>query len=110
MHILELEDIVSLLRSEVERAGSQAAWSKKTGINRTLLNGVLNRRRPPTSPIIMKALKLRLVFVFKSELAHSKQPTTGFRRPHRPPSSHRLTAVRRTGEIGLPHGRVRPFA
>jgi hypothetical protein len=77
MRILEIEDVISLLRSEVKRAGSQVAWSKKNGINRTLLNGVLNHRRPPTTRIA-KALKLRLVFVFKSELPQSKSPTPDF--------------------------------
>lgn len=46
--ILELDDVVALLRQEVEKAGGQTVWSKKTDTNRTLLNRVLRGRRPPT--------------------------------------------------------------
>jgi hypothetical protein len=31
MSFLDLKDVIRLLRSEVERAGGQAAWAKKTG-------------------------------------------------------------------------------
>ena len=62
MRVFELEDVILLLRSEVERAGSQMAWAKKTGINRTTINMVLNDRKLPTKKII-RALKLRMVFV-----------------------------------------------
>ena len=33
MRILEQKDIVQLLRSEVEKAGSQIAWAKKHGVD-----------------------------------------------------------------------------
>jgi hypothetical protein len=36
MRVFELEDVIDLLRAEVVRAGGQVAWSKKTGINRTI--------------------------------------------------------------------------
>jgi DNA-binding phage protein len=71
MHFLDLKDVTCLLRSEVERAGSQAAWAKKTGIHRTVINTVLNGRQPPTKKII-RALKLRTVFVPKRKSSHSK--------------------------------------
>lgn len=64
MSFLDLKDVISLLRSEVERAGGQAAWAKKTGINRSIINVALNDKRPPTKNII-RALKLRTVFVPK---------------------------------------------
>jgi len=60
MRIFEFEDVVLLLRSKIERAGSQSAWAKKTGVNRTTLNMVLHGR-PPTKAIL-RALKLRVVF------------------------------------------------
>ena len=62
MQVLELEDVIRLLRSEVERSGGQVAWCKKTRVNRTVLNRVLNGRYPPTLTII-RALQLRPVFV-----------------------------------------------
>ena len=66
MRVFELEDVIDLLRAEVVRAGGQVAWSKKTGINRTRLNRVLNGHVPPTKTML-KALKLHTVFVSKSE-------------------------------------------
>ena len=71
MRVFELEDVIDLLRAEVVRAGGQVAWSKKTGINRTRLNRVLNGHVPPTKTML-KALKLRTVFVSKSEPSISK--------------------------------------
>jgi DNA-binding phage protein len=66
MRILESKDVIDLLRSEVRRAGGQAAWASKTGNNRIVVNKVLNGKTPPTKKII-KALKLRTVFVSESE-------------------------------------------
>jgi DNA-binding phage protein len=72
MHFLDLEDVIRLLHSEVKRAGGQAAWAKKTGINRTMINKTLNNGRLPTKSII-RALKLRMVFVRKQKSSRSKQ-------------------------------------
>ena len=71
MSFLDLKDVIRLLRSEVERAGGQAAWAKKTGTNRTVINRVLNDRQSPTKKII-SALKLRMVFVPYPKLPQSK--------------------------------------
>ena len=62
MRILERKDIVQLLRSEVEEAGGQVAWAKKHGLDRTIVNKVMHRARPPTEGII-RALGLRIVVV-----------------------------------------------
>jgi DNA-binding phage protein len=78
---LELKDVVRLLRSEVERAGGQTAWAKKTGINRTVINKVLNDLEPPTKSIV-RALRLRMVFVPKRKSPHSKLLTNN---PSQPP-------------------------
>jgi DNA-binding phage protein len=59
---LEREDLVTLLREGVDKAGGQVAWSKKTGVNRSNLNRVLKGHRPPPETILV-ALKLRLVYV-----------------------------------------------
>jgi DNA-binding phage protein len=66
MRILELKDVVSLLRAEVRRAGGVSAWSKKTGVHRTIASKVLNNLSPPTKTVI-KALKLRTVFVISKD-------------------------------------------
>jgi DNA-binding phage protein len=66
MKVLETEDVVRLLRSEVGRAGGQAAWANQNGVSRTVLNKVLNERGSPTKSII-RALKLRIVFVSEFE-------------------------------------------
>jgi DNA-binding phage protein len=71
MLILDVEDVVRLLRSEVKRAGGQAAWASKTGLNRIVVNKVLNGKTSPTKKII-KALKLRVVFVSELNLPPSK--------------------------------------
>jgi DNA-binding phage protein len=71
MRVFEFENVILLLRSEVEQAGNQGAWSKKTGVNRATLNNVLNGHQPPTKSII-RALKLRVVFVPEPKLPHSK--------------------------------------
>ena len=66
MRILEVKDIVPLLRAEVLRAGGVSAWSKKTGVNRSVASKVLNNLKPPTQSVI-KALKLRAVFVVSDD-------------------------------------------
>ena len=67
MKMFELEDVVSLLREEVQRAGSQEAFAKKTGIHRTALNKVLNGARLPPSSIV-DVLGLAPIYVFKTDL------------------------------------------
>jgi hypothetical protein len=69
MRILELEDVVSLLRVEVRKAGGVSAWSRKNGVHRSIVSNVLNNLRLPTKSMI-KALKLRTVFVVSK-----KRPT-----------------------------------
>jgi hypothetical protein len=57
MRMLEDEDVVCLLRSEVERAGGQSAWARREWIDRTLVNRVLCGQKLPTKEIV-RALKL----------------------------------------------------
>jgi DNA-binding phage protein len=71
MNILEVEDVVRLLRSEVKRAGGQAAWASKTGLNRIVVNKVLNGKTHPTKKIV-KALRLRIVFAREMDQPRSK--------------------------------------
>lgn len=66
MRILKNQDVVALLRAEIERAGGVAAWARKAGMSRTSVSKVLSGvRQPPRS--IIKALKLRTVFVADSK-------------------------------------------
>lgn len=66
MRILDNKDIVRLLRLEVKQAGGQSSWARREGIDRTLLNRVLNDQKPPTEKII-KALKLCNVYAFDDD-------------------------------------------
>lgn len=67
---LEVKDVVSLLRAKVQEAGGVSAWSKKTGIHRTIVSKVLHNSKPLTKSII-KALKLRIVFVVRNDQTKS---------------------------------------
>jgi hypothetical protein len=71
MRVLEVEDVIRLLHSEIKQAGNQAAWSKKARVDRSRVNAALNGRGPLTKSIIA-ALNLRIVFVSKSKSPHSK--------------------------------------
>jgi DNA-binding phage protein len=71
MTVLEPQDVVASLRYEVNRAGGQAAWASRAGVNRIVVNKILNGHGLPTKKII-RALKLRTVFVSESELPQSK--------------------------------------
>jgi len=65
MRVLELEDVIAMLRAEVKRVGGQVEWAKKARVDRAIVSKVLNGHRPP-SKAILKALKLRMVFVPRS--------------------------------------------
>ena len=59
--VLSQQDVIYLLRKEVDRAGGQVVWSKKMGINRSHLNRVLKGQRPLTESILA-ALDLDIVY------------------------------------------------
>jgi hypothetical protein len=63
-HLLDEEDVLRLLREDIDRAGSQSAWARRTGCDRANLNLVLKGKRhlPPT---IIKALKLKKVVAYE---------------------------------------------
>lgn len=62
--ILDLEDVIRLLRSEVERAGSQRALARKAGVNISVVSRTLRRQRLPNEKLL-RALKLRVVYLSK---------------------------------------------
>jgi DNA-binding phage protein len=51
MEPLEVQDVLRLLRGEVDRVGGQSEWARKTGIDRAMINRVLNGRRLPPSHV-----------------------------------------------------------
>jgi DNA-binding phage protein len=60
--IYDDDDVVRLLRAEVERVGGQTAFARKCGLSRANLNKILHGSLSPTKSVI-KALKLRKVYV-----------------------------------------------
>ena len=59
--VLDGESVVDLLKAAIEREGSQTAFAKHHGINRTYLNMVLNGKRP-LGGAIAEALGLHKVW------------------------------------------------
>jgi hypothetical protein len=56
------DDVLDLLRTVIKREGSQVAFAKHHGINRTYLNMVLSRQRP-VGDSVAEALGLHKVYV-----------------------------------------------
>jgi hypothetical protein len=63
-HLLDENDVLRLLHEVVDRAGSQSAWARRSGVDRTQLNGVLRGKRR-LSPTIIQALKLKKVVAYE---------------------------------------------
>jgi DNA-binding phage protein len=57
---LNVEDVIRLLRAEVQRAGSITAFAKIAGVDRTTVHRILRGQMPP-SPKIVHTLGLRMV-------------------------------------------------
>jgi transcriptional regulator with XRE-family HTH domain len=62
--ILDLEDVIRLIRSEVERAGSQRAFARRAGVDISAVSRVLRRQRLPNEKLL-RALNLRVVYFSK---------------------------------------------
>jgi hypothetical protein len=62
--LLTLNDVLRLLRSEVERAGSQRAFARKAGVNVSVVSKTLRRMVLPSEKIL-SALKLRVAYLSK---------------------------------------------
>jgi hypothetical protein len=56
------DEILSLLRTAIQREGGQVAFAKHHSVNRTYLNMVLNGKRP-MGDAIAEAVGLRKVYV-----------------------------------------------
>jgi hypothetical protein len=59
--VFDDDEVLKLLHSSLKSAGGQIAFSKKTGVERSRLNMVLNGKRR-LSPSIIDALNLRVVY------------------------------------------------
>ena len=62
--IFDEEDIIRLLRAAVEREGSQTAFARLHGIERTRVNAILSGKRPITESVA-NALGLRRTYTAK---------------------------------------------
>ena len=62
--IFDDNDVIRLLRTAVEREGSQTAFAKRHGIERTRINAILSRKRPVTDSVI-SSLGLRRTYTAK---------------------------------------------
>jgi hypothetical protein len=71
VRVLERKDIIELLRADIEKAGSQSAWARKSRIDRTFINNVLQGRRQP-SRRMLRALGLRAVVVSGTHMPSSR--------------------------------------
>jgi CHASE2 domain-containing sensor protein len=62
--IFDEDDVVRLLRAAVEREGSQTAFARRHGIERTRVNAILSGKRPVTDSVA-DALGLRRTYTAK---------------------------------------------
>ena len=62
--LLNLQDAIQLLRSEVKRAGSQRAFARKAGVNVSVISKTLRGMALPSEKIL-RALKLQVVYLSK---------------------------------------------
>ena len=62
--IFDDNDVIRLLRAAVERQGSQTAYAKRHGIERTRINAILSGKRPITESVA-NALGLRRTYTAK---------------------------------------------
>jgi hypothetical protein len=59
---LNVQEVIELLRAQVNRVGGQSEWARQTGIQRPLISRVLNGQRLPPSHLC-RALGLEWVIV-----------------------------------------------
>jgi transcriptional regulator with XRE-family HTH domain len=64
MKILTIEDVLELLRLDIDLVGGQSEWARQTGVSRGQINRALKGRRMPSSQLC-HALGLEWVVVRK---------------------------------------------
>jgi hypothetical protein len=62
--IFDTDDVIRLLRAAVEREGSQTAFARRYGVERTRISVILSGKRPVTASIA-NALGLRRTYTAK---------------------------------------------
>ena len=62
--VLDEEDVIRLLRVEIEKDGSQSAWARRRSIERPSVNAMLSGRIP-VSRSVAEALGLRRTYTPK---------------------------------------------
>src|SRR5262249_12006629 len=62
LDIITFQELIRMLRAQINQAGGVAAWGRQFGIDRSHLSSVLHKRRPPDQRIIA-ALNLAEVLV-----------------------------------------------
>ena len=60
--LLNDDDVLKLLHSQVRRAGGQSSFARQIRVDRTFLNKVLSGKKPPSAPSILEALNLRIAY------------------------------------------------
>jgi DNA-binding winged helix-turn-helix (wHTH) protein len=94
MLVLDANDVVRLLRSEVERAGGLSVYSRKVGLDRVQVYRTLNRELG-LARRVLDTLDLRVVYTFKQrglksgEDVVSKSTGEGLSRTPRVSMAHR---------------------
>jgi hypothetical protein len=61
--ILDVDDVIRLLRAMVELEGGQSAFARQHDVDRARLNSILNGKRRDVGGEIARALKLRKVYI-----------------------------------------------
>ena len=62
MHILDEKDVVELLRAEVQKAGTVAAWARSVSLARPDVSSAIHQNRPISKSVI-RALGLRTAVI-----------------------------------------------
>jgi predicted DNA-binding protein (UPF0251 family) len=62
-HVFDEEEVIRLLRAAVDREGSQVAFAKRHGVDRIHVNRLLKGKKTNVTDAIVRALRLRRVFM-----------------------------------------------
>jgi DNA-binding phage protein len=63
--IFDDREVIQMLRAAIERVGSQDAFARRHGIDRTHLNQILSGKKS-VNTAVMRALRLRKVYAPKN--------------------------------------------
>jgi len=69
--VLRLDDVVRVLRQEVQKVGTQAEFARKGKVRATNLNSTITGKRPPTKDVL-RTLNLKKVFAYEPSMKQRK--------------------------------------